>query len=148
MVPALNSKSVSLRISPMQSSAATTQGGSRLLGSEATEGSQQQSEIVVHPGELCRVGLEIKNWESQLQRLTLKLDGTFPLKWCQVQTDASGVPQFGSASERNFVEQPQPSSTAVGGATNLLTLEVAAKKSRHTDLWFLVPDHFLRVKMS
>ncbi|MHC5722243.1 MAG: hypothetical protein ACYTX0_62085, partial [Nostoc sp.] len=83
-----------------------------MLGSEATEGSQQQSEIVVHPEELCRVALEIKNWESQPQHLTLKVDGTFPLEWCQVQTDADSAPEFGTASEQNSVAQL--SDTAMG----------------------------------
>lgn len=139
MVLALNSKSVSLRISPMQISAIASQAGSRMLGAEAIEGSQQQSEIVVHPGELCRVALEIKNWESQPLHLTLKLDGTFPLEWCLVQMDASSAPH-GTAPEQNSVAQL--SGTAMVATTNLVTLEVAAKKSRHTDLWFLVPDHF------
>lgn len=132
MVPALTSKSVSLQISSMQISATTSQRGSRMLGSEATEGSQQQSEIVVHPGELCRVALEIRNWESQPQHLTLKLNGTFPLEWCQVQTDVKTAPQFATAPEQNSVAQ----------TSDLVTLELAAKKSRHTDLWFLIPDDF------
>ncbi len=131
MVPVLTSKSASLQISPMQISVTTSQGGSRMLGAEAIEGSQQQSEIVVYPGELCRVALEIKNWESQPQHLTLKLQGTFPLKWCQVQTDVESAP-----TEQNSVAQTS------GAAINLATLEVAAKKSRHADLWFLIPDDF------
>ncbi|RUT01477.1 hypothetical protein DSM106972_065740 [Dulcicalothrix desertica PCC 7102] len=122
MQPVLTSKSVSLQISPMQMSVTTSQGGSRMLGTEATESLQQQTEIVIYPGELCRIALEIKNWESQPQHLTLKLDGTFPLEWCQVQTDASSVPQFGMAPD--------------------VTIEVAAKKSKHADLWFLIPNHF------
>lgn len=140
MMPALTSKSISLQISPMQISATTFQGGSRMLGTEATEGSQPQSEIVVHPGELCRVALEIKNWESQTQHLTLKLDGTFPLEWCQVQTDVKTAPQFGTTPEQNSVAQT--SNTAMGAAIDLVTLEVAAKKSRHADLWFLIPNDF------
>ena len=132
MVPALTSKSVSLKISPLQISAIASDGGTRMLGAEATEGSQPQSEIVVHPGELCRVALEIKNWESQPQHITLKLDGTFPLAWCQVQTEGtSSAPQFETELEQNFVT-----------TIDLVTLEVAAKKSSHTDLWFLVPHHF------
>ncbi len=136
MGSALTSKSVSLQISPMQISATTSKGGSRLLGAEATE-AQRQSEIVVHPGELCQVALEIKNWESQPQQLTLKLDGTFPLEWCQVQTDASSshAPQFGAAPPNLEVRSP-------GAEIDLVTLEVAAKKSAHTDLWFLIPKHF------
>lgn len=140
MVPVLTSKSASLQISPMQISATTSQGGSRMLGAEAVEGSQPQSEIVVYPGELCRVALEIKNWESQPQHLTLKLNGTFPLEWCQVQTDAETAPQFGTAPEQNSVAQK--SGTAMKAAIDLVTLEVAAKKSKHADLWFLIPDDF------
>lgn len=135
MVPALTSKSVSLQISPKQISATTTPRGSRMLGAEATEGWQQSSEVVVHPGELCQVALEIKNWESQPQHLTLKLDGTFPLEWCQVQTDALSAPQFGTDPEQKRI---QP----LGAAIALVTLEVAAKKSRHIDLWFLIPEDF------
>lgn len=140
MVPVLTSKSASLQISPMQISATTSQGGSRMLGAEAVEGSQPQSEIVVYPGELCRVALEIKNWESQPQYLTLKLKGTFPLEWCQVQTDVETAPQFGTALEQNSVAQT--SNTAMKAAIHLITLEVAAKKSKHADLWFLIPDDF------
>lgn len=136
MVSVNTSKSVSLHISPTISTT-TSQGGSRMLGAEAVEGSQPQAEIVVYPGELHRVALEIKNWESQPQHLTLKLDGTFPPEWCQVQTDAAIAPfQAG--------EVPQDSIVQTSGAAqiNLVTLEVAAKKSLHTDLWFLVPDSF------
>lgn len=140
MVPVLTSKSASLQISPMQISVTTSQGGSRMLGAEAIEGSQPQSEIVVYPGELCRVALEIKNWESQPQYLTLKLNGTFPLEWCQVQTDAETAPQFGTAPEQNSVEQK--SNTAMKAAIDLVTLDVAAKKSKHADLWFLIPEDF------
>ncbi len=141
MVLALSSKSVSLRISPtMEISATASNGSSRILGAEAIEGSLPQSEIVVYPGELCRVALEIKNWEAQPLHLTLKLDGTFPLEWCHLQRDvASGAPQF-ETFPQNLVAQP--SSTALGAAIDLTTLEVAAKKSKHTDLWFLVPNHF------
>ncbi|RCJ39070.1 hypothetical protein A6770_39180 [Nostoc minutum NIES-26] len=139
MVPVLTSKSVSLQISPMQISAIASQGGGRMLGTEATEGSQQQSQIVVYPGELCRVALEIKNWESQPQHLTLKLRGTFPLEWCQVQADVDSAPQFKTAPQNSMV---QTSGTAIGAGSDLVTLEVAAKKSRHADLWFLIPDDF------
>lgn len=131
MVSALTSKSVSLHISPMHVSATTSPGGSRMLGSEATEGSQPQSEIVVYPGEACRVALEIKNWESQPQHLTLKLDGTFPLEWCQVQTAVESAPQFDTVPEQDL-----------GAAIDLVTLEVAAKKSGYADLWFLIPNDF------
>jgi phage tail-like protein len=131
----LTSKSVSLQISPMQMSVTTSQGSGRMLGTEATESLQQQTEIVVHPGELCRIALEIKNWESQPLQLTLKLDGTFPLEWCQVQTDAETVPQFGTDPQNSV---PPSSGTAI----RLVTLEVAAKKSKHADLWFLIPDRF------
>ena len=136
MVSVNTSKSVSLHISPTQISVTTSQGGSRMLGAEAVEGSQPQAEIVVYPGELCRVALEIKNWESQPQHLTLKLDGTFPLEWCQVQTDAAIAPQEGAVPQNSIVQ------TSGVAQINLVTLEVAAKKSRHTDLWFLVPDGF------
>jgi phage tail-like protein len=140
MVSGLTSKSVSLQISPMQISATTSPRGSRMLGSEAVEGSQPQSEIVVYPGELCRVALEIKNWESQPQQFTLKLEGTFPLEWCQVQTDVKSAPQFGTAPEPNSVVQT--SGAARKAQSDRVTLEVAAKKSKHADLWFLVPNHF------
>lgn len=130
MTSILTSKSVSLHISPLHTSTTTSYEGSRMLGAEATENLQQQHKIVVHPGELCQVTLEIKNWESQSQHLTLKLEGTFPLKWCQLQTDL----------EQNSVAQT--SSTVMKSATNAVTLEVAAKKSEYADLWFLIPDDF------
>lgn len=139
MVPALTSKSVSLQISPMHISATTSQGGSRMLGSEAVEGSQPQSEIVVYPGELCRVSLEIKNWESQPQQFALKLEGTFPLEWCQVQMNDSNAPQFGTAPQNPVA---QTLGAARKAQSDRVTLEVAAKKSRHADLWFMVPNHF------
>lgn len=139
MVSVLTSKSASLHISPMQISATTSQGGSRMLATEAIEGSQQQYEFVVYPGELCRVALEIKNWESQPQKLSLKLDGTFPLEWCQVQTDTSSAPEFGTTPQNSVA---QLSGTAMEATINLVTLEVAAKKSRHADLWFLIPNDF------
>jgi phage tail-like protein len=125
----LTSKSASLHISPMNISATTVQVGERMLG-EAKEGLQQQTQIVVHPGELCRVALEIKNWESQPQHFILKVEGTFPLKWCQLQTDVESAPQFGIALQQE------------AQTLDSVTLEVAAKKSRHADLWFQIPDDF------
>ena len=94
---------------------------------------------MVYPGELCQVALEIKNWESQPQHLTLKLEGAFPLKWCQLQTDVENAPQFGINLQKSAA---QTSDTAMEAASDSITLEVAAKKSRHADLWFLIPDDF------
>jgi phage tail-like protein len=62
------------------------------------------------------------------------------LEWCQVQTDVESAPQFGTALEQNSVAQT--SGTSMAAVINLVTLEVAAKKSRHADLWFLIPDDF------
>jgi phage tail-like protein len=120
----------------MDISGITAHESDRMLG-EAKEG-LQQPKIVVHPGELCRVALEIKNWESQPQHLTLKLEGAFPLKWCQLQTDVESEPQFGI----DLQKVTQTSDTTIGDAIDSVTLEVAAKKSRHADLWFLIPDDF------
>ena len=140
MVPIFTSKSASLHISPLHTSGITSHEGGQMLGAETTENLQQQCNIEVYPGELCQVALEIKNWESQSQQLTLKLEGTFPFKWCQLQTDVESAPQFGTALEQNSVAQT--SSTAIENAIDTVTIEVAAKKSRYVDLWFLVPDDF------
>ena len=134
----LTSKSASLHISHTNISRTASQVGDRMLG-EATEESQQRPEIVVHPGELCRVALEIKNWESQPQHFTLKLEGAFPLKWCQLQTDVKSAPQFGIALQKSVA---QTSGDEMEDAIDSVTLEVAAKKSRHADLWFLIPEDF------
>ena len=131
------SKSISLHISPMHVSETTAQVGARMLGE--AKGLQQQPKIVVHPGELCQVALEIKNWESQPQHLTLKLEGAFPLKWCQLQTDVESAPQLGIDLQKSVA---QTSDTEMKAAIDSVTLEVAAKKSRHADLWFLIPDDF------
>ena len=138
MSSTLTSKSVSLHLSPLHTSTTTSHGGGRVLG-EVTEDLQQQPKIVVHPGELCQVTLEIKNWESQPQHLTLKLEGTFPFEWCQLQTDVESAPQLGTVLEQNSVGKL---GTAIENATNAVTIEVAAKKSRYADLWFLIPDDF------
>ena len=129
-------KSVSLYISPMDIPA-TSQVGDPILG-EATEDVQQQHKIVVHPGELSQVALEVKNWESQPQHFTLKLEGAFPLQWCQLQTDVD-APQFEIALQKSAA---QTLDTGIEAAIDSVTLEVAAKKSRYVDLWFLVPDDF------
>ena len=130
MVQTLTAKSVSLHISPLHTSQTISQVSDRLLG-EVTGDLQQQSQIVVHPGELCQVALEIKNWESRSRQLTLKLEGTFPFQWCQLQTDNESSPQFGTDTEQNSDK-----------AIDTVTIEIAAKKSRYVDLWFLVPDDF------
>ena len=140
MVSTLTSKSVSLHLSPLHTSGTTSYEGGRMLGAETTENLQQQPKFVVHPGEICQVTLEIKNWESQPQHLTLKLEGTFPFEWCQLQTDVESTPQFGTVLEQNSVAQT--SSTAIENVTNAVTIEVAAKKSRYAELWFLIPNDF------
>ncbi len=136
MVSTLMSKGVSLQLTPMQIAETTSRSGRELVGAEGE--AERRSEIVAHPGELCRVAIEIKNWESEPQHLTLKLEGTFPLEWCQVQADESIVSArhiAGTVPARNLDEQPRAEIT-------LAAIEVPAKKSRHTDLWFLVPKHF------
>ena len=134
MTSILTSKSVSLHISPLHTAKTISHEGDRILG-EATGDLQQQSEIVVHPGELCQVSLEIKNWESQPQQLSLKLEGTFPFQWCQLQTKIKSAPQFGAALKQKL-------DTAIENAIDTATIEVAAKKSGYADLWFLIPDDF------
>ncbi|WP_199464507.1 phage tail protein [Acaryochloris thomasi] len=114
-------KGVSLQLTPMQIPDSIAQSGSD-VGIE--KNAVSQSEIVVHPGELCRVALELKNWESQAQQLTLKLDGTFPLEWCKTEAE------------------PQRIAPLEQGSTHLVTVEVPAKKSWYTDLWFRVPQAF------
>jgi phage tail-like protein len=144
MTSASIAQSVSLQITPTQIAAATSQVSSRVLGAEAVEGSQRQAEVVVHPGELCRVALEIKNWEPHPQCLTVKLEGTFPLEWCQVQTDGfSATPTDGTVPGPTLAAQEVGDVGDVNdAATHLATLEVPAKKSEHIDLWFLVPNPF------
>jgi phage tail-like protein len=136
MVSALIAKGVSLRLNPMQVPEFASKAGSGLVRTDIVV--EQRSEIVVHPGELCRVALEIKNWESESQLLTLKLDGTFPLEWCQVQADVS------SPSERKIArtDPARSSEEQKGTAVNLATVEVPAKKSWHSDIWFLIPKQF------
>lgn len=121
MVSALMQEGVSLQITPMQIPDSVAQAGSD-LGLEDKAASD--SEIVVHPGEMCRVSLEIKNWESTPQPIMLQVDGTFPLEWCHIEAE------------------PRIPCTKQGGAIHLTTAEVPAKKSWYTDLWFQVPDDF------
>ena len=137
MESTLTSKSASLHISPANISG-TSHVGDRMLG-EATKSRQQQPKIVVHPGELCQVALEIKNWESRPQHLTLTIEGAFPSKWCQLQTDVESPAQPAIDLQKSVAQTPD---TEMRAARNSVTLEVAAKKSRHADLWFLIPDDF------
>ncbi len=127
MVSTLTTKGVSIRLTPTQISETSSVGGG--LGEAEGTSVKQQATIDVYPGELCRVALELKNWESQTQHLTLKLDGTFPLQWCHRNAEASIVPQG---------LEEQKSGTAIA----LATVEIPAKKSWHTDLWFLAPQDF------
>ncbi|MGB7415923.1 MAG: phage tail protein [Thermosynechococcaceae cyanobacterium] len=121
MASALMTKGVSLQLTPMDISDSIAQSGND-IGLE--EKAPSQAEIVVHPGEVCRVALELKNWESHPQQLTLKLDGTFPLEWCQAEAE------------------PQRMAPLEQGATHLATVNIPAKKSWYTDLWFRVPPTF------
>ncbi len=121
MVSTLMKNGVSLQLTPMQISDVVAQPGHEL---GAAEQAASNSAIVVHPGELCRVALEVKNWESQSQQISLKLDGTFPLDWCQTEA----VPQ-----RESLVQQ---------GATHLVTVDIPGKKSWYSDLWFRVPSDF------
>lgn len=137
MESTLTTKSVSLHISLMHIPQYNVHKSERILG-EARD-LPQQPNIVVHPGELCQVVLEIKNWESQPQHLTLNLEGTFPLQWCRLQTDIESSPQFGIDLQKSI---EQTSDTEIEAAIDSATIEVAAKKSKHIDLWFLIPDDF------
>ncbi len=144
MVSTLTSQGVSIQLTPMQiaettsqkTSQKTSQTGSGLFGSENT--AERRSEVVVHPGELCRVAIEIKNWEAESQHIIIKLGGTFPLEWCQVQVDES------CPSSRHIAGTipAQISNEQTRAEINLATVEIPAKKSWHGDIWFLVPKHF------
>jgi phage tail-like protein len=136
MVSTLTSKGVSLQLTPMQISETASQTGSGLVGVEGA--AERRLEVVVHPGELCRVALEIKNWESESQHLTVTLGGTFPLEWCQVQADGS-VP---SARHIAGTVPAQNSGEQTNAEINLATVEVPAKQSWHGDIWFLIPKQF------
>ncbi|MGF1603236.1 MAG: phage tail protein [Chloroflexi bacterium AL-N5] len=114
-------KGVSLQLTPMEISDSIAQAGSDI---GLAEKAPSQSEIVVHPGERCRVALELKNWESYPQQLTLKLDGTFPLEWCQTEAE------------------PQRMAPLEQGATHLATVDIPAKQSWYADLCFQVPPTF------
>ncbi len=136
MVSTLTSTGISLQLTPMQLSEFTSKAGSGLVATN--ESVEQRSEIVAHPGELCRVALEIKNWESESRCLTLTLSGTFPLEWCQVQADESRHSErhiAGTVPARNLDEQSR-------AEINIATVEVPAKKTWHGDIWFLVPKQF------
>jgi phage tail-like protein len=120
MVATLTARGVSLKITPMQISAATARkvGG---VGEAENLSIEQGSEILVSPGEPCRIAIELKNWESFSQHLSLSLEGTFPLQWCQISAlDADGQ----------------------SGAIELATVEISAKASWSMDLWLLIPEDF------
>jgi phage tail-like protein len=136
MVSTLTAKGVSIRLTPMQISEAPSSGGGGLGEAEAIS-TDRQAVIDAHPGELCRVALEIKNWESQPQHFTLKLDGTFPLQWCHVNSEASSA-----MNSTEIVSDQDSDEPSLGTAIALETVQVPAKKSWHTDLWFLVPKDF------
>lgn len=135
MVSSLTTKGVSIRLTSMQISDASSAGSG--LGEAEVTSAKPQATIDVYPGELCQVALEIKNWESQTQHLTLKLDGAFPLQWCRVNTESSNARN----STEIFPDQDLDE-RALGSAIALETVEIPAKKSWHTDLWFLVPKDF------
>ena len=136
MVSTFTTKGVSIRLTPMQISESTSLAGSGLGEAEVTS-AEQRATITVHPGELCRVVLEIKNWESQAQHLTLKLDGSFPLQWCHINTKPSSV-----RNSTEIVPDQDLDEQALGTAIALETVEIPAKHSWHTDLLFLVPKDF------
>jgi phage tail-like protein len=120
MALALTASGINLQITPMQitESAAPLPNG---LG-ESEDRSVQCPEILVYPGERCRVVIGIKNWESVAQSLTVVLDGTFPLQWCD---------------DLVLDSEPEP-----GSGMTLATIEVPAKSSWNMDLWFAVPADF------
>lgn len=142
MVSTLAMQNVSIRLTPMQIPESTPLGGSGLGEAEVTS-VEPQADIVVHPGELCRVALEIKNWGSQTQNLTLKLDGNFPLQWCYLNKETSVVEDSTEiVSAQDSEDRLVETADSWCGAIALETVEISAKKSWHTDLWFLVPKDF------
>ena len=123
----LMKEGVSLTLTPMEISNVPMRVGNELSTSEFDAVTVQKPCVTIHPGELCHVILEIKNWESCVQHLTLELTGNFPLHWCQLEI----------ASENGgFDTSPSRAST------HLKTLEIPAKKSLPLDLWFTVPTDF------
>lgn len=136
MVSTLTAQGVSIRLTPMEISESTSLAGGGLGEAEATS-AEQRAAITVYPGELYRVAIEIKNWESQTQPITLKLDGTFPLQWCHVNAKTSNAENLTEIAPDQDLDE-----RSVGTAIALETAEVPAKQSWHMDLWFLVPKDF------
>jgi phage tail-like protein len=120
MVATLTAQGVSLKITPMQIPPTTAQKGSG-VGEVENLSVEQGSEIVISPGQPCRIAIELKNWESCPQSLILNLEGTFPLSWCR-------IPGLAANEQASVIE--------------LATVEIAAKSHWSMDLWMLVPEDF------
>ncbi|GAA6614517.1 phage tail protein [Scytonema sp. NUACC26] len=78
---------VSIQITPMRVPEAMPSVDPALLSSSVTIESVTQKSLLVYPGEPSEMIVQVKNLEQHTLQLTLKVEGNFPLEWCQIITE-------------------------------------------------------------
>jgi phage tail-like protein len=92
MLQSLAQRSISVKLTPMQIPEAVPQADFVLEGyGERAAAIATGSGLVLHPGEIGRMVLQIQNWEAYPLRLMLQLDGNFPKEWCRIELEGREI---------------------------------------------------------
>lgn len=82
---------VSIQITPMRVPEAVPSVDPALLPGGTGIESVAQKSLLVYPGEPSEMIVQVKNLEQRTLQLSLKVEGNFPLEWCQVVTEDSEI---------------------------------------------------------
>ena len=86
-------KTIEIQLTPMRISESAPVAGLDLANAEnitnATLDTPVGSNLVLHPGEPNEMIVQVKNLLQQSIRLSWKIEGDFPIEWCQLGTEGS-----------------------------------------------------------
>jgi phage tail-like protein len=90
----LSSPAVRIQLTPMQIPEAVPGAGLTFDRPERMDAAAQS--LVLHPGEPSEMIVQVQNLEPRPLRVSLKVEGNFPLEWCQIGgTEGNEIPAGG-----------------------------------------------------
>jgi phage tail-like protein len=93
MVQSRSSPAIRIQLTPMQ--IPETVPGATLTFPSAEKIDKATQSLVLHPGEPSEMIVQVKNLEQYPLRVSLEVEGNFPLEWCQIGTEGREIPPKG-----------------------------------------------------
>ncbi|NJO60868.1 MAG: phage tail protein [Richelia sp. RM2_1_2] len=93
MVQSRSSRAINIELTPMQIPEAVPGAGLQSKESESID--SLSSGLLLNPGQASEMIVRIQNLEQRSLRLNLKVEGDFPIEWCQIGTEGNEIPPKG-----------------------------------------------------